>query len=475
MRWIDLLRMSSGNLRRRKLRTFLTVLGVVVGTASIVVMISLGLGMQQSLYKEIEQSGGMTAITVTGKEAGNQMIYTSGDDSEGEATKYITDDTVKELQKLEHVKSATPTLTLSSIILAGKYYGYVQLVGLTPEEMVRQNMELAERSRLPEEGAANLELVFGNGAGTMFYDKVTDKGYWDTMEEPDIDYMNDQMFLILDQEAYFNSQQNQNMGTGTADAGAGAQGGAQTDKPKPPKKYVVKGSGLVAGDINTYNANYYNVYCDINALKSMLQKEYAGRAIPGQPTTKTGKPFRFFAYTNAKVQADDMKNVDALAAEIQSLGYQVSTNAEYLKSMQKQFAMVQAVLGGIGAVSLFVAAIGIANTMMMSIYERTKEIGVIKVLGCSLRNIQQMFLLEAGFIGFLGGAIGNLLSFLMSFVINVLTGNGSMMGMDTNISYIPIWLVGASMVFAVFVGMAAGFFPALRALKLSPLEAIRNG
>ena len=74
MRWIDLLRMSSGNLRRRKLRTFLTVLGVVVGTASIVVMISLGLGMQQSLYREIEQSGGMTAITVTGKDAGNQMI-----------------------------------------------------------------------------------------------------------------------------------------------------------------------------------------------------------------------------------------------------------------------------------------------------------------------------------------------------------------------------------------------------------------
>lgn len=67
MRWIDLLRMSSSNLRRRKLRSILTILGVVIGTASIVVMISLGLGMQQSLYREIEQSGGMTAVTVTGK------------------------------------------------------------------------------------------------------------------------------------------------------------------------------------------------------------------------------------------------------------------------------------------------------------------------------------------------------------------------------------------------------------------------
>ncbi len=470
MKWIDLLRMSSGNLRRRKLRTFLTVLGVVVGTASIVVMISLGLGMQQSIYREIEQSGGMTAITVTGKDAGNQMVYTSEDSGE-EATQYITDETIQELSKIEHVKSATPTLTMSSILLSGKYYGYIQLVGLTPEEMERQNMKLVEGSRLPEGDTANLELVFGNGAATMFYEKGTDKGYWDTQEVPDIDFMKDQMFLILDQEAYFNSQQN------TAGATLGdnnsKEGGAK--KEKPPKKYVVRGSGLVAGDIEAYNANYYNVYCDMNALKSMLQKEYAGRAIPGQPTTKTGKPYRFFAYSSAMVQADDIDHVESLAAEIQSKGYKVSTNAEYLKSMQKQFAMVQAVLGGIGAVSLFVAAIGIANTMMMSIYERTKEIGVIKVLGCSLRNIKQMFLLEAGFIGFIGGVVGNILSFMMSFAINVVTGHGSMMGMDGNISYIPLWLVGASMVFAVFVGMAAGYFPAVRATKLSPLEAIRNG
>ena len=67
MRWIDLLRMSSGNLKRRKLRTFLTILGVIIGTASIVVMISLGLGMQESMYREVEQSGGITNLTVTGK------------------------------------------------------------------------------------------------------------------------------------------------------------------------------------------------------------------------------------------------------------------------------------------------------------------------------------------------------------------------------------------------------------------------
>ena len=141
--------------------------------------------------------------------------------------------------------------------------------------------------------------------------------------------------------------------------------------------------------------------------------------------------------------------------------------------MRSQFAMVQAVLGGIGAVSLLVAAIGIANTMMMSIYERTKEIGVMKVIGCGLGNIRQMFLLEAAFIGFIGGVVGNLLSLILSAVINTLV-SGENMGFSGNISYIPVWLVLASLGFAVLVGMAAGYFPALRAMRLSPLAAIRN-
>ena len=79
MSWMDLLRMSSSNLKRRKLRTFLTVLGVMIGTTSIVVMISLGLGLEAAMYKEIESSGGLNTITVTGAESGNSMIYYDGE------------------------------------------------------------------------------------------------------------------------------------------------------------------------------------------------------------------------------------------------------------------------------------------------------------------------------------------------------------------------------------------------------------
>jgi ABC-type antimicrobial peptide transport system permease subunit len=470
MRWIDLLRMSSGNLRRRKLRTFLTILGVIIGTASIVVMISLGLGMQESMYREVEQSGGMTSLTVTGKETENGIYSSNGGDSDQkESDKYITDDVIEQIQQLEHVKSADPVLDLTAIALKGKYIGYLQLRGMSEKALQEQKIKLVPGGKLPNPDSANLELVFGNGVLTSFYEKSTSKGYYDTGVVPDIDLLNDQMFLIFNTDGYLQSQNKSAGGTGESNK----DGSSQTQN-KPVKKYVVQASGMVEGDIDSYNANYYYVYCDINKMEDLLKKEFRGKVIPGQPSTKSGKPYKKFVYTSAAVQAEDIDDVDALSATIRNMGYQVTTNAEYMESMKKQFAMVQAVLGGIGAVSLLVAAIGIANTMMMSIYERTKEIGVIKVLGCGLKNIKQMFLLEAAFIGFIGGVAGNLLSFGLSFIINLLTGNGSAMGLDGNISYIPLWLVLASMVFAVFVGMAAGYFPALRAMRLSPLAAIRN-
>ncbi len=474
MRWSDLLEMSISSLKRRKLRSFLTVLGVVIGTASIVVMISLGLGLQESMYKEVEQDGGAAGITVTGKDTGSGM-YMSGMGEQEESEKYITDDTIKDLRTLEHVKSAEPVLNLSATALKGRYEGSLEICGMTPEGLASLDLELEPGGTLPDPDSAQLELVYGNAILTNFYEKGTGKTYWDTGERPDIDLKNDSLFLILDQEGYYQTQNVPQAGvsavgeSGTGDAGSQGTGQLQT----APKKYVVKGSGVIAGGIDSYHVNSFSAYCDINKLREFLQKEFRGRAIPGQPSTKSGKPYSKFVYSSAKIQADRFENVDQVSAAIRSLGYNVTTNAEYIDSMKKQLAMIQAVLGGIGAVSLLVAAIGIANTMMMSIYERTKEIGIMKVIGCGLKNIRQMFLLEAAFIGLAGGIIGNVLSLVMSSVINMLSLGGSM-GVSGNISYIPVWLILASVVFAVLVGTAAGYFPARRAMRLSPLAAIHN-
>ena len=474
MRWSDLLRMSINSLKRRKLRTFLTVLGVVIGTASIVVMISLGLGLQESMYAEVEKNGGTTGLTVTGRQEGAMESSGSSGDASGEKEKkYVTDDLIKELRSLEHVKSVEPVLNLSAVAIKGKYEGSLELCGMTPEGLKSLNLELEAGGKLPDGNSAQLELVYGNAVLTNFYDKGTGKAYWDTGEVPDIDLKNDNLFLVLDQDGYYQSQNTP--GGGAADSGGESSGsGDQGKQPQTaPKKYVVKGSGVVAGGIDSYNTDSFKVYCDLDKLREYLKKEFRGRVIPGQPSTKSGKPYSKFVYSSAKVQADDMEQVEQLSGAIRSMGYNVETNADYIDSMKKQFAMVQAVLGGIGAVSLLVAAIGIANTMMMSIYERTKEIGVMKVIGCGLKNIRQLFLMEAAFIGLAGGIIGNLLSLTMSVVINTFVSGGSM-GISGNLSFVPVWLVLISTVFAVLVGTAAGYFPARRAMALSPLEAIRS-
>lgn len=473
MRWSDLLRMSASSLKRRKLRTFLTVLGVVIGTASIVVMISLGLGLQQSMYEEVEQSGGTTSLTVTGQQGygmGSMYIGMSGMEEE-ESEKYITDDVIEDLRALEHVKSAEPVINIQALGLKGNYEGYLDIYGMSPTALEDMNLELEPGGRLPDPDSPELELLYGNAIIMNFYDKNSGKGYWDG-EIPDIDLQNDKIFLILDQDAYYQSQYTDVM----ANSGTGESGGTDgsTAGPKIAKKYVVQACGVIAGGAETYNANSYSVFCDITRLKEYLEKEFRGRAIPGQPTTKSGKPYSKFVYTSAKLQADDMDNVEELSNTIRSMGYNVSSNIEYINAMKSQFAMVQAVLGGIGAVSLLVAAIGIANTMLMSIYERTKEIGVMKVIGCSLKNIGEMFLLEAAFIGLAGGLIGNILSLLMSAGINAVVSGSGMVSGGAGISYIPPWLMLLSMGFAVLVGMTAGFFPAMRAMKLSPLAAIRS-
>lgn len=475
MRWSDLLTMSAGSLKRRKLRAFLTILGVVIGTASIVVMISLGLGLQQSMYKQMELDGGTTGLTVTEK-AGDGMTHSSyshGTDAvgDGEKKKYITDETIKDFKMLEHVKSVDPVLNFSALALKGKYEGYIQLCGMTSEAMKRLNPELEPGGRLPDPDSSQLELLFGNMVLIDFNEKGSGGGYWETGQLPNIDLSKDKLFVILDQANYNQTQETSDMGSAGSDTGNSAGGGTAV---KSPKKYVLGACGVIAGGPDTYNTNSYNVLCDVYKLKEYIQKEFRGRAIPGQPTTQSGKPYSKFVYSSASIQADNMDHVEELAQTIRSMGYDVSTNVEYINGMKKTLGMAQAVLGGIGAVSLLVAAIGIANTMMMSIYERTKEIGVMKVIGCSLKNIRQLFLLEAAFIGLIGGVAGNVLSLIISGVINLLVPGVNLWGAEGNISYIPVWLMLASMGFAVLVGMAAGYFPAVRAMKLSPLAAIRN-
>ena len=450
MRFLDLLTMSINNLRRRKVRTALTVLGVVIGTASVVVMVSLGIGLNALMMEMYSSYGSMTAIEIYNY--GN-----NGNNGTSDNPLYLTDDTVKEFLRIPHVTSASPVLETNVILKQGVYETNTSINGVTREFM--EQIPLGQ-GKLPDPKSTEMEFIYGNAIVQWFQNSKTGKGYWDTQELPDIDYMNKPMFVIFDTDAYYQSR----------------SGGSGDGTPvKAPKKYLIRTAGVVEGGIDDYNSYAYGVYTDIDQLKTQLKKIYKKNPIPGQPTNKKGKPYSYFIYNQAYVYVDDMENVTAVQKAITDMGFQANSQMEWIEQSQQTYNMIQLVLGGIGAISLFVAAIGIANTMMMSIYERTKEIGVIKVLGCDLRTIRNMFLLESGFIGFMGGVIGVAISYGIGFIMNHFLGIGQIMtGQAGNISRIPLWLASAAVVFAIFVGMAAGFFPSLRAMHLSPLAAIRN-
>ena len=184
MKFVDLLRMSISNLWRRKLRTFLTVLGVIIGTASIVVMISLGLGLSKSTMDQIEQSGGLTTITVN--EGGGMMMEGTESSEQDPNAGKITDATAEEIMAIPHVEIASPVLRMSVIAKAGKYEGNLYLRAMSAEALKQMDIPLAEGGALPED-PTKLEFLFGNQVLTDFYNAKTGSyEYWETGELPDI-------------------------------------------------------------------------------------------------------------------------------------------------------------------------------------------------------------------------------------------------------------------------------------------------
>lgn len=454
MTFLDLFKMSLDNLLRRKLRTVLTVLGVIIGTASIVVMLSLGLGLKRSSLKQIEQYGGITTVNVYASEG---QLDEKGQQKE---VKRLDDKLVTQIARIPHVELVSPVLQIDMMARFGKYQSIISVKGMTGEALQKMNLKI-EKGELPPEGGP-LELFFGNQVQNNFY---TSRG---NGTAPAIDFMKDQIFYILDTESYYQSQNTQIQGNGQTAAGAGS--GESVKPAAPPKKYQFPASGVLAGGPEEYNNNSFEVYADLEALKAQVKKAFKKKAIPGQPTNKKGKPYKELFYNSLYVRVEDMKYVEEVQKAVKALGVEANSNIEWLRQTQEQMKTIQMAMGGIGAVSLFVAAIGIANTMMMSIYERTKEIGILKVLGCELSDIRKMFLMEAGFIGFAGGFTGLILSFCISALINAVAKNSAYQG----ISYIPLWLVAMAQVFSVLMGMIAGLMPALRAMSLSPLMALRN-
>jgi ABC-type antimicrobial peptide transport system permease subunit len=251
------------------------------------------------------------------------------------------------------------------------------------------------------------------------------------------------------------------------------------------KKFTLDKVGVLKRVENNYgwDEHEYSVYMDYNiAVELVKEMEKLARV--------KAKDSQLGQYDQVRIKVKDIKTSETVQKKLmEEQGVMVNYGlADMRDEMQKTQNTMQMILGGIGAMSLIVAAIGIANTMFMSIYERTKEIGVMKVLGCPLFGIKSMFLFEASIIGFCGGILGSGISVAGSYAMNNVEsfkkalGNMSSGGMSLysggmeqgDISVIPLWLIVAAIAFATVVGFVSGYLPARRATKISALEAIRN-
>lgn len=441
MKFFDVIGLALRNFLSRKMRSFLTILGVIIGTAAVVVMLSLGIGMSEGFEKQMEMMGSLTTIEV------NRYYYDDSPQAGRPEPATIDDKVIDAISEIKGVKVATPVMWRSAKLISGRYMAWAQLYGVKPEAMEALGYVAAE-GRLINAGEQDM-LLFGSGATQNFYDPKTNR-WGNPGGRPPVNVMTDRLELTLD-DMYGEQYADPNK--------------------KPAKLYKVRTAGVLE---QMNDQQDWSVVVDIGYLQKIV-REYN---ISQGNFSNTGS-----SYEQAIVKVEDVNQVDHVLKEIKAMKLGTFSLQDILQGMKDQLFMIQAVLGGIGAMSLLVAALGITNTMVMSIYERTREIGVMKVLGCLLTDIRKLFLWEAGIIGFTGGVIGLTLSILASFLLNRFGGDlGGLLGgggyapdgTRLPISVIPVWLAVSSIGFATLVGLLSGFYPANRAMKLSALEAIRN-
>ena len=436
MKSVDFVKMGFKNLWRRKLRTILTVVGVVIGTFSIIIMMSLGIAMSEGYKKQLAEWGSLTKIEV------NQYNYNYNEDTGyGVTEKHNLDDTlVGTILAMPHVRAVTPILNVQANLKSGKYQSYITIVGIDPDTIQYFDFpEIAQGVALSNDNPS--AILFGSDACYFYNPKQN--GSWRGNSESPVDLMTDKIKITFDNT---------------------------WDDKKIPKYNKLQVAGVLAKSNGEFS---YNAYGTIEQVKKWYKEQQKNDKHSSTSADKKDS----FSYNSIWISVDDIKYVQDVQDQIKAMGYGTYSLADNLNSMQETSNMLQLILGGIGAVSLLVSAIGIANTMVMSIYERTKEIGVMKVLGCLVTDIRKLFLFEASIIGFLGGVFGIGLSYLASFLLNKYAPElGSALGMYTGseISVIPVWLALVALAFAVLIGIISGFYPAKRATKISALEAMRS-
>ena len=467
MRWIDILSAALNNLRRRKLRSALTMLGVVIGTAAIVVTISLGYGAEKTQLAAMEANTNLRLIQVYPNYGG----YDSAATTAGNRITTINDTVIRRIRGIKGVGAVTPIVNLYagasfSLAVGKRVNPNIMLMGVLPKDFAKM-VEL-KSGRFFSSTTGTMEFIMSEVPMMDFQNpKSPDESVdiyelWtkgEPLPVPRVNWLAEPFTMTMSWEE-----------TQEDSADVDAEPTIKT------KEYKARMVGILPGDFNdmTYG---YSAVVNLQWLKKFFKENR-------QLFKETGVD-SLDKYDNVNVLATDVDSVQDVVKELAEMGLMYYSPTEAVKAIRQQIQTMQGFLGFIGAISLLVAALSIANTMMMSIYERTREIGVMKVLGCKLGNIRFMFLSEAAYIGVIGGLLGLAASYLLSYALNNVDGLRQLASSimqsgywyeseDATVSIIPPALALGTWFFVVFISVGSGFYPAQRATRLSSLAAIRS-
>jgi putative ABC transport system permease protein len=439
MRFSDYIRIAMSNLWKRKLRTTLTIFAVVIGATLVALMVSLGVGLQEYVTGQLTALSLPDVISVEpemGQNLGAIVLGASGfgapqEVQEGQQNPYFnlpkfTGEDVARIGALEHVKAVEPVVVVLPrwVHLEGDEENYQAQLLAPPDHEIGQRKLAAGRAF--EHGERGVAVVA--------------HGF---LEVWDVDSSEEAL--------------------------------GRTITLRVNQGYQVNPFSSKEPEGQDYSFDIIGVF-----QESILSTEVS---VPMEDGIEMARYFNLDdeAYTEKdmgfalSVHVDDPNHLDAVARSIEDLGdYLAQTPEESAGSLARGFQVIQAVLSVFGLIALVVASLGIINTLIMAIYERTREIGVMKAVGASKGTIRLLFTVEAGSIGFWGGAAGVAVAWTVGQIINLISRLTFLRDyQDFDISAFPLWLVVAVIALSTGVALLAGLLPANRAAGLDPIEALR--
>lgn len=444
----DLTDLAIRNLREAVLRNALTTLGVAVGVASLVAMLSLGVGLQQLAAKRLSQSGLFDTIFVTPKNNFRGMNRQQRDAASEKPPRVLDEDARKEIEKLPNVIEVYPQVRFFTEVRFNNKPFATVVAGMPDSSRNSGSFDgmTGNFFSSPSANEAILQIEFAKD--------LSDKPASLVGQELVLRYAERQALAPIGGEAPGNSSE--------------ASGGFSV----VPRELHLKIVGVVetepaAGYGGMGNARLLMPLQTASALRAAQVNDLRD-IVRDNTANKT-------TYPSLSVRAKSPSQVEALEVSIKNMGFGAFSLLDASKSLRTFFSVFDLLLGIFGSLALAVATLGIVNTLVMAILERRREIGVLKALGAADSDVQQLFFVEAGVMGFFGGIFGVLFGWLLGRAITFGT-NVYLQRQNLNpieLSSVPWWLVVAALGFAVLVSLAAGLYPASRAAKLNPVDALR--